>query len=412
MHLCDECSKEWGLFHQGSQEGFLLQKAIQRHIFKDWLSQEIMDLKTLGETKCFVFLIILDLDNHCLLVPNYIYIYSITWKFKKVDAFESGNADNAAAYAVSSLPLLRIAHGHSVQSSHVQLWHPKTDVIKWSARTEGHAMRKKAPHSSQLSRSERMLLGKITSASKTRDWQAVCSLFENYPGKAVAIYTAAMNAAFRCQKYQEGASIYKKCERVCQNLDEPVFSAGLRLFGKLGEPEEVRQVWDTVIKKGNINDVLAASRINAAADEGDVETAAAVLDLMQEKGIQLKSTISHQQSELAGALATNSIRQQSTSFSSLPNLAWSQTSSLLLLWPAHTSRLRWKMCFPSAVKWTKWMLVQTKSLQRHFWRHYCRKKQVTSGQEDLTCCRTFWGPNRVHEYKQLAVSSKILKRLE
>lgn len=32
---------------------------------------------------------------------------------------------------------------------------------------EGHAMRKKAPHSSQLSRSERMLLGKITSASKT-----------------------------------------------------------------------------------------------------------------------------------------------------------------------------------------------------------------------------------------------------
>jgi len=153
---------------------------------------------------------------------------------------------------------------------------------------EGHAMRKKAPHSSQLSRSERMLLGKITSASKTRDWQAVCSLFENYPGKAVAIYTAAMNAAFRCQKYQEGASIYKKCEQVCQNLDEPVFSAGLRLFGKLGEPEEVRQVWDAAIKKCNINDVLAASRINAAADEGDVETAAAVLDLMQDKGIPIK----------------------------------------------------------------------------------------------------------------------------
>jgi len=35
VHLCDECSKEWGLFQQGSQEGFLLQKAIQRHIFKD-----------------------------------------------------------------------------------------------------------------------------------------------------------------------------------------------------------------------------------------------------------------------------------------------------------------------------------------------------------------------------------------
>ena len=153
---------------------------------------------------------------------------------------------------------------------------------------EGHAMRKKAPNSFQLSRSERMLLGKITSASEKRDWQAVCSLFEKYTGKAVAIYTAAMNAAFRCQKYQEGASIYNQCEQVCENLDEPVFSAGLRLFGKLGEPEKVRKVWDEVIKNCNINDVLAASRINAAADEGDVRTAAEVLDLMQDKGVPIK----------------------------------------------------------------------------------------------------------------------------
>lgn len=165
---------------------------------------------------------------------------------------------------------------------------PKQMSTREMREREGYAMRKKAPVSFQLSRSEQMLLGKIKNASEQRDWQAVCSLFETYPGKAVPIYTAAMNAAFRCRKYQEGASIYKKCEQVCENLDEPVFSAGLRLFGKLGEPEKVRKVWDAVIKKGNINDVLAASRINAAADEGDVETAAAVLDLMQDKGVPIK----------------------------------------------------------------------------------------------------------------------------
>ena len=153
---------------------------------------------------------------------------------------------------------------------------------------EGYAMRKKAPGSFKLSRSEQMLLGKIKSASEQRDWQAVCSLFETYPGKAVPIYTAAMNAAFRCRKYQEGASIYEKCEQVCENLDEPVFSAGLRLYGKLGEPEKVRKVWDAAMNKCKLDEVLAASRISAAADEGDVETAAVVLDLMQDKGVPIK----------------------------------------------------------------------------------------------------------------------------
>ena len=98
------------------------------------------------------------------------------------------------------------------------------------------------------------------------------------------VFTAVLHAAFRCRKYKEGALLYKQCRKRCKIVDEPVYTQALRIFGKLREEATVRKIWAEALNSCGLSIVLASARISAAADAGDVEAAAGVLDLMESKG--------------------------------------------------------------------------------------------------------------------------------
>ena len=71
-------------------------------------------------------------------------------------------------------------------------------------------------------------------------------------------------------------------------MNEPVFVSAMRIFGKLGEANRVQEVWNHALGAQAVSDILASARIAAAADEGDVETAADVLDLMMNRSVSIQ----------------------------------------------------------------------------------------------------------------------------
>lgn len=136
-------------------------------------------------------------------------------------------------------------------------------------------------HQTPLTDAEKQLLTSISTASEARDWSRVQFLTAKYSGTSSAIYSAAMKGAFRCQKYEEGSSLYNKWLQAGGLDHEPLYVFAIKIFGKLGEAEKVREVYERALKALKLSEILAAARINAAADEGDVEAAAAVLDEME-----------------------------------------------------------------------------------------------------------------------------------
>ena len=111
----------------------------------------------------------------------------------------------------------------------------------------------------KLSQDEAELLANISSAGKKRNWQAVKNQFSSYRGDGVPLYNAAMHAAIRCQAYQEGALIYQRCRKRCTVYQEPTFAAALRIFGKLGKSQKVRQVWTDALNLGCFNIATVSS---------------------------------------------------------------------------------------------------------------------------------------------------------
>ncbi len=138
-----------------------------------------------------------------------------------------------------------------------------------------------------MSKEETQLLKSIAIASESRDWPTARSLFGTYFGGATQIYGATLHAAFRCREYNQGAKIYEKAINNCEFVDLPLHNVAIRIFAKLGEHSRVQQIWDTATKSFDLNDMLASARIAAAADAGDVETAAAVLDRMNSSNVSI-----------------------------------------------------------------------------------------------------------------------------
>ena len=142
-------------------------------------------------------------------------------------------------------------------------------------------------HSIRISDQDKRLLRKLSLAGKQRNWEEVMSLFASYSGVSIQIYTAVMNAALRCGEYEKGATIYEHCRRTCHQIDEPVFNVALKIFGRLRRPEKVRKVWAEAKETCKLSEMLVSSRIFAAVDEGDAETAAAMLDLLNTSNLEI-----------------------------------------------------------------------------------------------------------------------------
>jgi len=166
---------------------------------------------------------------------------------------------------------------------------PKQPPSSISRERSGLALRAKKAPAFKLSIPEQQLLKKISTASEDYKWGDIQYLMASYNGTAVPIYTAAMHGAFRCREYQAGAAFFEKCQQASSILDEPVYSLAVKIHGKLGNHEMVRKVWNQTLRDCIFTEILAAARISAAADEGDVETAAEILDLMNDtKGVAIQ----------------------------------------------------------------------------------------------------------------------------
>ena len=138
-----------------------------------------------------------------------------------------------------------------------------------------------------LSKEEKKLVSKIAAASEDRNWPAARSLFSGYVGNASPVYGVAMNAAFRCRQYKDGAKIYEQCRTNCELVDQPAFTVALRIFAKLKDATQVQQIWDDALKAYPWDEILGSARIAAAADFGDVEMAAETLDTMNNSNVSI-----------------------------------------------------------------------------------------------------------------------------
>ncbi|CAK8998114.1 unnamed protein product [Durusdinium trenchii] len=96
------------------------------------------------------------------------------------------------------------------------------------------------------------------------------------------------------QDYEEGYRIYKRLSRLGY-MTLPTYEVAMKLLGKLGKFDEVDRLWDQLVEldhsnqvnveRRHIDPVIAAARMQAAADEGDIQGAARVLDYMERNGI-------------------------------------------------------------------------------------------------------------------------------
>lgn len=159
-----------------------------------------------------------------------------------------------------------------------------------TGRADRHKIEDSGGNRLPLSQVEVCLWREISFASeqqKLRKWQEVQSQIDTYCGPAIKIYTDAMHAALKFRKYEDGALTYEKCRQNCEQMDNRIFTAALKIFGKLGQHEKVRQIWDEAMEKCKLSHMLIASRMHAAADEGDVETAALMLDLLDANKLEI-----------------------------------------------------------------------------------------------------------------------------
>ena len=67
-----------------------------------------------------------------------------------------------------------------------------------------------------------------------------------------------------------------------------MFSAALLIFAKMGDAAAVRRIWAEAMETCTLNEPLALSRIDAASVEGDVSTAASILDQMKAARVDIE----------------------------------------------------------------------------------------------------------------------------
>ncbi|CAK9062211.1 Pentatricopeptide repeat-containing protein At5g46100 [Durusdinium trenchii] len=128
---------------------------------------------------------------------------------------------------------------------------------------------------------ERELVSKLRGEANKENgqWQHVLS---SYSGSNPVVLTAAMHAALKKRHYEEGFQIYKKLT----HMTLPSYTIAMKLLGKLGKVDEVERLWTQLIELDLVGQPQAGGRIDAAADNGDIQAAGRVLDYMKGKGIE------------------------------------------------------------------------------------------------------------------------------
>ena len=165
-----------------------------------------------------------------------------------------------------------------------------TDSLKSLRKRDGLALHTKASHKgSVLSKAGKELLKQLGVAREAGDWMKARSLFAGYAGTEIQVFNSVLHTACDCVQYKAGAKIYGDLCNQGIAKTSATYSAALKIFAKMGDNKTVRDIWQEA--KSNpmceVNEPLAAARIDAAAEEGDVQSALLVLDDMFQKNISV-----------------------------------------------------------------------------------------------------------------------------
>ena len=139
-----------------------------------------------------------------------------------------------------------------------------------------------------MSAREKILTSRLRNAGRnggSEGWKEVKRLYAGYTGISPPVHGVAMHAAYRCGKCAEAAAIYMWATLGEVETNKMTLLHGLKIFGKLRDRSNVSAIWDEVLERGWLDKFRAAARIDAAAEMGDIEEAAAVLDLLQNRSI-------------------------------------------------------------------------------------------------------------------------------
>ena len=138
-----------------------------------------------------------------------------------------------------------------------------------------------------FSKDAKLLLSQIAEAGERGDWQRVNTLYSGYSGTDNPIFNAVMHSAYSCGQYRKGAAVFQRMSNLNITKTPPSYSAALKLHAKLGQYSDVRKIWAETMRTCELDTLLAAARIDAAAAEGDIAAAATVLDKMKRQGLPI-----------------------------------------------------------------------------------------------------------------------------
>ena len=136
-------------------------------------------------------------------------------------------------------------------------------------------------------------------AGRKGSWDTVWRAWKSYTGKAICVYTAAMQAAYHCRRYERGAEMYDKMRSLPPEeieIDSVSLQIAMKVFGKLGSQSRIDEIWEEVLEKKWFGMLTAGSRLEAAAEMGDVTKAGKLLNEMSES--RIATNINHYNSVL------------------------------------------------------------------------------------------------------------------
>lgn len=118
-------------------------------------------------------------------------------------------------------------------------------------------------------------------------WNGVQKILSNYSGYSPLVLNAGMQAAFKCQMYQEGARIFERLKQANAPITLPVYTTAMKLYGKLCREDDVRELWQELVQFDVVNQVNAQACMAACADNGNITFACEVLEHMENKSIEV-----------------------------------------------------------------------------------------------------------------------------
>ncbi|OLP90022.1 Nipped-B-like protein B [Symbiodinium microadriaticum] len=145
---------------------------------------------------------------------------------------------------------------------------------------EEHRRRQDAAAAAAAKAAESKKAQKVVQAANRSDWQRIRQLRATSKVQKTPFFDVEMNAALACGQYKAGTALYEQLCKLKLPKEVLTFNLATKLYGKAGMWASVRQVWKEARKSYRMDETMAAARLVAAADEGDIRTAADILDEM------------------------------------------------------------------------------------------------------------------------------------